>query len=155
MAFVLAPEPPLADWLAELDRQIERSEGFFVGRPVVIDLAAVALPKSELAALIGELQARDIRIMGIENADRAALSHDRDPGPLRSVRGVSRRRCDRGWFGGVRRRGDRRRLNPYLWGAARTRDGRLDRQRAGPHLLPTDRGRTGRHRRPLSHCRRH
>ena len=69
MAFVLAPEPPLADWLAELDRQIERSEGFFVGRPVVIDLAAVALPKSELAALIGELQARDIRIMGVENAD--------------------------------------------------------------------------------------
>lgn len=73
MAFVLAPEPPLADWLAELDRQIERSEGFFVGRPVVIDLAAVALPKSELAALIGELQARDIRIMGIENADPAGL----------------------------------------------------------------------------------
>ena len=73
MAFVLAPEPPLADWLAELDRQIERSEGFFVGRPVVIDLAAVALPKSELAALIGELQARDIRIMGVENADAACL----------------------------------------------------------------------------------
>ena len=73
MAFVLAPEPPLADWLAELDRQIERSEGFFVGRPVVIDLAAVALPKSELAALISELQARDIRIMGVENADPGCL----------------------------------------------------------------------------------
>jgi len=73
MAFVLAPEPPLADWLAELDRQIERSEGFFVGRPVVIDLAAAALPKSELAALISALQARDIRIMGVENADPASL----------------------------------------------------------------------------------
>jgi septum site-determining protein MinC len=73
MAFVLAPEPPLADWLAELDRQIERSEGFFVGRPVVIDLTAVTLAKSELAALIGELQARDIRIMGVENADPASL----------------------------------------------------------------------------------
>jgi septum site-determining protein MinC len=73
MAFVLAPEPPIADWLAELDRQIERSEGFFVGRPVVIDLTALTLPKSELAALIGELQARDIRIMGVENADPAIL----------------------------------------------------------------------------------
>jgi septum site-determining protein MinC len=73
MAFVLAPEPPLADWLAELDRQIERSEGFFVGRPVVIDLSALALPKSELATLISELQARDIRIMGVENADPTSL----------------------------------------------------------------------------------
>jgi septum site-determining protein MinC len=76
MAFVLAPEPPLADWLAELDRQIGRSEGFFVGRPVVIDLAALTLPKSELVALISELQARDIRIMGVENADPACV----DPG---------------------------------------------------------------------------
>jgi septum site-determining protein MinC len=73
MAFVLAPEPPLADWLAELDRQIERSEGFFVGRPVVIDLAGLALSQSGLATLISELQARDIRIMGVENADPATL----------------------------------------------------------------------------------
>jgi septum site-determining protein MinC len=73
MAFVLAPEPPVADWLAELDHQIGRSEGFFVGRPVVVDLAGLPLPRAELAALISELQARDIRIMGVENADPAGL----------------------------------------------------------------------------------
>ncbi len=41
MAFVLTPEPPVADWMAELDQQIGRSEGFFIGRPVVLDLADV------------------------------------------------------------------------------------------------------------------
>jgi septum site-determining protein MinC len=69
MAFVLAPEPPLGDWLAELDAQIERSSGFFVGRPVVLDLAGLALSKSDIAGLIADLQARDVRIMGVEGTD--------------------------------------------------------------------------------------
>jgi septum site-determining protein MinC len=69
MAFVLAPEPPIGDWLAELDAQIERSAGFFVGRPVVLDLAGLALTKSDVASLIADLQARDVRIMGVEGTD--------------------------------------------------------------------------------------
>jgi septum site-determining protein MinC len=43
MAFALTPEPPIADWLSELDAWIRSSAGFFVGRPVVLDLAAVTL----------------------------------------------------------------------------------------------------------------
>jgi septum site-determining protein MinC len=69
MAFALAPEPPIADWLSELDGCIKSSTGFFVGRPVVLDLKAVTLSGSAIAHLISELEARGIRIMGIEGAD--------------------------------------------------------------------------------------
>jgi septum site-determining protein MinC len=73
MAFALAPEPPVAEWLAEIDEWIRNSAGFFVGRPVVLDLAAVSLSGAGVAHLVSELEARDIRIMGIEGADPAAL----------------------------------------------------------------------------------
>jgi septum site-determining protein MinC len=73
MAFALTPEPPVADWLAEIDAWIQSSAGFFVGRPVVLDLAAVSLSPAAIAHLVSELEARDIRIMGIEGADPAAL----------------------------------------------------------------------------------
>ena len=43
MAFALTPEPPIVDWLSELDNWIRSSAGFFVGRPVVLDLTAVTL----------------------------------------------------------------------------------------------------------------
>jgi septum site-determining protein MinC len=73
VAFALVPEPPIADWLGEIDAWIQSSAGFFVGRPVVLDLAAVSLSGAAVAHLISELEARDIRIMGIEGADPAAL----------------------------------------------------------------------------------
>ena len=69
MALVLAPEPPLADWLSELYVQIRRAPSFFVGRPVVVDVSAIDLKKQALAALIEDLQGRSIRIIGIEGAD--------------------------------------------------------------------------------------
>jgi septum site-determining protein MinC len=73
MAFALTPEPPIVDWLAELDTWIRSSAGFFVGRPVVLDLAAVTLTPSAIAHLIGELAGRSIRIMGIEGIDPEKL----------------------------------------------------------------------------------
>jgi septum site-determining protein MinC len=73
MAFALAPEPPVADWLGEIDAWIRSSAGFFVGRPVVLDLAAVSLSSAGVAHLISELAARDIRVMGIEGVDAATL----------------------------------------------------------------------------------
>ena len=63
MAFALTPEPPIVEWLAELDAWIRSSAGF-VGRPVVLDLTAVTLTTSAIAHLIDELPARHIRIMG-------------------------------------------------------------------------------------------
>ncbi len=68
MAFVLTPEPPIADWLSDLDDWIKSSAGYFVGRPVVVNLAGAALSGNGIAHLISELSARDIRIMGLEGA---------------------------------------------------------------------------------------
>jgi len=73
MAFVLAPELPLRDWMAELDSQMRRSEGFFVGKPVILDLSSLNLIKSELADLVADLQGREIRIIGVEGADPSCL----------------------------------------------------------------------------------
>lgn len=69
MAFVLTPEPPIADWLSELDDWIRSSTGYFVGRPVVLDLSAVTLSGSGIAHLVSELSARDVRVMGLEATD--------------------------------------------------------------------------------------
>lgn len=71
MALVLAPEPPIQDWLAALDVQMERSASFFDGRPVVVDLSAVPVASENVPALIAGLQARDIRIIGVEGADQS------------------------------------------------------------------------------------
>ena len=68
LALVLAPEPPLEDWLAELDDWVAKSPGFFLGRPVVLDVGALTLDKDSLASLIGELAEREVRIMGLEGA---------------------------------------------------------------------------------------
>ncbi|MES1148170.1 MAG: septum formation inhibitor MinC, partial [Bradyrhizobium guangdongense] len=41
VAFVFVPTVPIVDWLQEIDATIARSPGFFVGRPVVVDLSSV------------------------------------------------------------------------------------------------------------------
>jgi len=66
MAFALTPEPPIADWLGELDVWLRGASGFFAGRPVVLDLSAVTLTSGAIAHLISELATRGIRIMGLE-----------------------------------------------------------------------------------------
>lgn len=73
LAFVLAPEPPIADWLAELERSVKSSAGFFLGRPAVLDLASVTLSPSAIAHLVGQLETLGIRLMGIEGADAEQL----------------------------------------------------------------------------------
>ena len=71
MALVLAPVPPIADWLEALDDQMQRSASFFDGRPVVVDLSGVPVADEDVPALIAALQARDIRIIGVEGADQS------------------------------------------------------------------------------------
>jgi septum site-determining protein MinC len=88
MAFVLTPEPPIADWLSELDDWIRSSTGYFVGRPVVLDLSSVALSGGGIAHLVSELSARDIRVMGLEVADASGLPPGLPP-ILRGGRAVS------------------------------------------------------------------
>jgi len=79
IAFVLTPEPPIFEWLADLDAWIARSAGFFIGQPVVLDLSAVTLSKTAIAHLLAELQTREIRIMGIEGANPADLGPELPP----------------------------------------------------------------------------
>jgi septum site-determining protein MinC len=74
MALILAPEPPLDDWFTMLDQQIERSPAFFAERPVIVNLSALPSDAELFAALLGELELRDLRIVGVEGADAALIS---------------------------------------------------------------------------------
>lgn len=73
MAFTLAPEPPIVEWLAELDHWARNSAGFFVGRPVVLNLAAVTLTHHAIAHLVQELAGREIGVVGIEGVEPSQL----------------------------------------------------------------------------------
>jgi septum site-determining protein MinC len=66
LAVVLTPDPPFDDWLVRLDDLAARSAGFFLGRPVVLDVSEIEIDKPRLKALIAELAARNVSIMGIE-----------------------------------------------------------------------------------------
>jgi septum site-determining protein MinC len=73
VAFVFSPTVPIVGWLDEVDATLERSPGFFVGRPVVLDLSAVDLSASAIAHLISNLESRAIRVLGIEGVDEQHL----------------------------------------------------------------------------------
>jgi septum site-determining protein MinC len=79
VAFVFAPTVPIQDWLMEIDATIARSPGFFAGRPVVIDLSAVDLSQSGIMHLLGSLQERSIRVLGLEGVDEARLAPNMPP----------------------------------------------------------------------------
>jgi septum site-determining protein MinC len=79
LAFALAPQPPIADWLAELDTWIRKSPDFFVGRPTVLDLAGVKLSESAIAHLIAQLAEREIRILGLENIEETEIGPSLPP----------------------------------------------------------------------------
>jgi septum site-determining protein MinC len=79
LAFTLTPVPPVAEWLAELDKWITNSPGFFVGKAVVLDLVGVKLSEQAISHLVGELGERGIRIMGLESADPALVGSQLPP----------------------------------------------------------------------------
>jgi septum site-determining protein MinC len=90
LALVLAPEPPLTDWLAELEAWTQRSPGFFAGKAVILDLSRVPLGKAELKQFLADLDKHGIRVMALEGADPGvlglglppAVNGGRDTGPL-------------------------------------------------------------------------
>lgn len=79
IAFALSPEPPIADWLVALGEWAAKSPGFFFGRPVVLDLAAVTLSEHAIAHLIDQMAQRGIRIMGLTGIDPTAASEKLPP----------------------------------------------------------------------------
>ena len=44
VAFVFSPVVPIVEWLAEIDATLARSPGYFVGKPIVLDLAPSTSP---------------------------------------------------------------------------------------------------------------
>ena len=88
MAAVLSPEPPIVDWVTEIEQKIRGAARFLVGSPVVLDLSAVKLSRSAIAHLVAELDQRGVRVMGIENADPDATGGGLPP-LVRSSRGTT------------------------------------------------------------------
>jgi septum site-determining protein MinC len=79
LATVLAPELPLSDWLAELDKLARRSAGYFASRPVILDVTGLAITKRDFADLIATLYEREIKVMGVEGADPSWLGFGMPP----------------------------------------------------------------------------
>lgn len=76
IAVALVPEPPVMDWLARLDAELERAPSFFAGRTVVLDLSVAKLHEPGIRALLAELKERDIRILGMEGAPEEMQARD-------------------------------------------------------------------------------
>jgi septum site-determining protein MinC len=79
IALVLTPELPLVEWLANLDEEISRVAEYFITKPVVLDLSNARFSNAVIVGLIGALQARNIRIMGLEGIEHSELSPDLPP----------------------------------------------------------------------------
>ena len=74
VAFVFTPEIPIVGWLEQIDVTLARSPGFFIGKPVVLDLSALDLSPPAIAHLVNNLEERNIRVLGIEGVDAEKLS---------------------------------------------------------------------------------
>jgi septum site-determining protein MinC len=74
VAFVFSPVVPVVGWLAEIDATLTRSPGFFVGKPVVLDLSMLDLSPGAISHLVSSLEQRGIRVLGLEGVDAAQLT---------------------------------------------------------------------------------
>lgn len=79
VAFALAPEAPLGEWLRGLDRWTANSPGFFAGRPVVLDLNILKPGPNDIAVLVAQLADRGIRVYAIEANAIDTLGPDLPP----------------------------------------------------------------------------
>jgi septum site-determining protein MinC len=73
LALVVAPEPPLDDWLAALDAQLAQAPDFFAGRPVIVELAATHATVADPA--LSALAVRNLKLIGVEGIDPALIAH--------------------------------------------------------------------------------
>jgi septum site-determining protein MinC len=79
VAFVFTPEIPIQGWLEEIDATVARSPGFFIGKPVVLDLSALDLSRAAITHLVNNLEERNIRVLGIEGVDADRLTTTMPP----------------------------------------------------------------------------
>jgi septum site-determining protein MinC len=79
LAFVFSPVVPIVDWLRDIDVTLARSPGFFVGKPVVLDLSTLDLSGSAISHLVVSLERKSIRVLGIEGCEAARLNSSLPP----------------------------------------------------------------------------
>lgn len=79
IAIVLAPEPPYEAWFGELDRIIARTPGFFIDRPIVLDVRGTKIPIEDLEHLLSGLAERSVRVMGIDGVAGTRLKPGMPP----------------------------------------------------------------------------
>jgi septum site-determining protein MinC len=79
LAFVFSPVVPIMEWLEDIDATLARSPGFFLGKPVVLDLSTVDLSGSAISHLVMSLEKRSIRVLGIEGCEAARLTANMPP----------------------------------------------------------------------------
>jgi septum site-determining protein MinC len=79
VAYVLAPQVPIVEWLEDVDATLAKSPGFFTAKPVMLDLGATSLSTSAIRHLITSLSERSIRVLGLEGVDQDVLTPDLPP----------------------------------------------------------------------------
>src|SRR3977135_4050898 len=79
--------------MAELDKWSRDSPGYFVDRPIILDLASVMLDTCGIGQLVEALGGRGIRIMGLEGVEADQLGPSLPPllkgGPPGERRGAA------------------------------------------------------------------
>src|SRR2546421_2882297 len=63
----------------KIDATLARSPGFFVGKPVVLDLSALDLSRAAITHLVNNLEERNIRVLVIEGVDHDKLTTSMPP----------------------------------------------------------------------------
>lgn len=79
IAIVLSPEPPFDAWFQEIDRIIARSPGFFIDRPIILDVRGTKIPIDDLEELLSGLSERSVRVMGIDGVAGTRLKPGMPP----------------------------------------------------------------------------
>src|ERR1700753_1586647 len=73
LAFALEPKAPLNEWLEALDEWLTRSPNFFASKPVILQLGGLDIQLKEYRDLLTHLTRRHIRVMAVENSNRALV----------------------------------------------------------------------------------
>lgn len=69
LAFVLAPDQPFDEWLAELDQRLAHQAAFFTNRPVILDLATLCPSRPETQHVVGAIESRGLRLVAVEGVN--------------------------------------------------------------------------------------
>ena len=79
IAIVLTPEQPFADWFGEIDRIITRSPGFFIDRPIILDVRGQKIAIEDLEEVLDGLSQRSVRVMGVDGVAGTRLKPGMPP----------------------------------------------------------------------------